>query len=119
MHDDRLAGEQLLQFGIFAGDVEAFLFQTAAEYAVEHRGVDGAVFEGLHLNALIADDLELDLVALLIETEMLEPKHDAHPNRAADAGDAEAFAAQLFGSFDRRPGDEVVGVAAGKRRHHF
>jgi hypothetical protein len=99
LRDNRLAGDQLFQFGILAGDVKAFLFQAAAEYAVEHGGVDAAVFEGLHLNTLIADDLELDLVALVIKTEMLEPKHDSHPNRAADAGDTESFAAQIFGPF--------------------
>src|SRR5581483_7516367 len=95
LHDDRLAGEQLLQLGIFAQNVEALLFEAPAEDAVEHGGVDGAVLQRLHLNALIADHLKLNPVALLVKTEVLEPEHDAHPDRAADAGDAEAFAAQI------------------------
>ena len=45
LYDNRLAGEQMFQFGILAGDVEAFLFQTAAKYAVEHGSVDDAVFQ--------------------------------------------------------------------------
>src|SRR5581483_10769444 len=98
---------------------EALLFEAPAEDAVEHGGVDGAVLQRLHLNALIADHLKLNPVALLVKTEVLEPEHDAHPDRAADAGDAEAFAAQILGPLDRSSGHQIVGVAAGKRRDHF
>jgi hypothetical protein len=100
---------QAIIVGIKQRDIEASLFQTAAKYTVEHGSVNSAVFQGLHLNALIADDLELDLIALLIETEMLEPKHDAHPT-VPPAGDAESFAAQFLGSLDGRLSNEIVGV---------
>ena len=47
---------------------------------------------------------------------MFEPEKHAHPRRAADAGESDFFAAQLLGAFDVRAGDEIIGIAAGKRR---
>ena len=104
----------LLKIGVFAEDVEPLLFEPAAEDAIEHCGVDDPGLHRLHLDGLIADDLKLDLIALHIQSEMLEPKQGAHPYRAADAGDAEALTAQIFGAFDVGTRDEVVGIAAGR-----
>ena len=50
---------------------------------------------------------------------MLEPKQRAHPHRAADAGDAESFAAQILSAFDVGPRYEIVSIAAGKSGHDF
>ena len=73
MENQRLAGEELGHFRVLGQDVHAFLFELAAERAVEHGRVAKAGLDRLRLNPLIADDLHLNLVALLVEAEMLEP----------------------------------------------
>ena len=45
------------------------------------------------------------------KTEMFEPEDHAHPAGAADAGDGEGLAAQIFGALDVGTDDKIVSVA--------
>src|SRR5262249_14021052 len=55
-----------------------------------------------------------DVVALLVQTQIFKPEQDAHPASAADAGDRERLATQIFGPLDVRSYYQIVGVAAVK-----
>src|SRR5262249_52680935 len=77
------------------------------------------VLDALNLYGLIADDLHTDVVALLVQTQIFKPEQDAHPAGAADAGDRERLATQIFSSFDVRSYYQIVGVAAIKRGDNF
>ena len=57
----------------------------------------------LRENRLVADGVDANLVAGGVESEMLQGEIRGHPHRAAEAGDAEALAAQILGFLDFRP----------------
>ena len=80
----------------------AFLFELAAENTVHCGGVAESVLDALDLHGLIANDLHANVVALLVQAQMFKPKQDTHPAGAADAGDRERFATQIFGPLDVR-----------------
>lgn len=88
-----------------------FLFKLLRKDAIHGRRVAQSVLDALDLYRLIADRLEADVVALLIQAKMFEPKQDAHPTGAADARDRESLAAQIFGTLDGGPHDQIVGIA--------
>ena len=90
-----------------------------AEHPVERGGVGDAGLDGLHHDGLIAENLHADLIALLIEAQMFEPKQHPHPAGAADTVERNFFTAQIFRALDVGPGDEVIAVAAGKSRDDF
>ena len=97
----------------------AFLLELAAECAIENGCIAEAILNRLCLDPLIADHLHLNLIALLIEAEVLKPQKNPHPCSAADAGDGKSFAAEIFGSLDVGPDDQIVGVAAGETGDEF
>src|SRR5437016_2634112 len=63
--------------------------------------------------------LHVNLIALLIEAEMFEPEKYPHPAGATNADNGNFLTAQIFRALDVGPGDEVIAVAAGKRRDNF
>ena len=63
--------------------------------------------------------MQLHLIALNVETEVFEPEQQRHPGGAADTGEADAFAAQIFGPFDVGLSDEIEGVAAAEGSDDF
>ena len=85
---------------------------------------------GLGENRLIADGVDANLIAGGIQAQVLERKYRRHPSGAADVGDTEAFAAQIFCFFDLWPHDDIVRkfvartgddfqiLSAGDRRKH-
>ncbi len=87
------------------------MFELLGKDAIHGCRVAQAVLDALDLHGLIADDLEADVVALLVQAEVFEPEQHAHPTGAADAGHCESLAAQIFGALDVGPHDEIVGVA--------
>ncbi len=87
--------------------------------AIDGGGIAQTALDALHLDRLVADDLQANIVPLLVQTEMLQPKQYAHPAGAADAGDTESFAAQVLGALDVGTDDEVIGVARVKSGEEF
>ncbi len=74
MRDDhRLADQTLVQLVIFTKNRQAPLLEPAAKHTVEHGGIDNAAFDRLSLHCLIAKHLHLNLIALLIQSQMLQP----------------------------------------------
>ncbi len=89
----------------------ALLSELLGKDAVHRCRVAQAILDALDLHGLIADDLKANVVALLVQTEVFEPEQHAHPTGAADAGDCESLAAQIFGALDVGPDDQIVGIA--------
>ena len=67
----------------------------------------------------IADHHHLDVVALLIHTEVIEPNSGGLPDAAADALNAESFTAQVLCALDSRASDEIEILAAAQARDDF
>ncbi len=74
----------LLQIGVLTENRESFLPEPAAVSAIEHSGIDDAGFDSLSLSVLIANGLQLDLVALGVKSQLFQPEQSSHPSRAAD-----------------------------------
>ena len=67
---------------------------------------------------LIAGGDDLNIVATRIKTEVFQSEHRCHPDGAADHLHADAFAAQIFGTFDVGSDDQIKGDTAGERADH-
>ena len=98
-HDDGLIEHRNVGWCEVGDHVETFALQAPYQRAIEHCGVDPAGFQGLADQHRIADHEQIDIVSLDVETDVLQAQNRVHPGGAADALDAEAFAAQLLGGF--------------------
>lgn len=63
---------------------------------------------------MIAGGDDLNIVATRIESQVFQSEHRRHPDGAADDLDADPFAAQIFGIFDRGSDDQIEGDATGE-----
>ena len=115
----RLTDQQGFKIAILAHDDHPLVFELAGKDAIDGGGIAQTALDALDLDRLVADDLQANIVPLLVQTEMLQPKQYAHPAGAADAGDTESFAAQVLGALDVGTDDEVIGVARVKSGEEF
>src|SRR5882724_663471 len=118
-HGHGLTHKEGFEIGILAENGHAFLFELTGKNSVHRGGVTEPILNALDLYGLITDHLHANVVARLIQTEMFKPKQDAHPAGAADAGDRERLAPQIFGSLDVRSDHQIIAVTAVERGDDF
>jgi hypothetical protein len=80
----------------FEHDLITFLFQAAAKKRVDDCQVDAARLRWLGSRCLIADGVDFHIVAARFQAKVLQCQVGRHPSRAADAGHADALAADIF-----------------------
>jgi hypothetical protein len=105
-HHNRIAHHRHL-FKL-AQNIVSAAFELGGKVSSDERRVDGAGFQGAADNSHLAEGGDDQLVFIGIHSQLLEDQHGGHPAGAANAGDADAFAAQIFGFFDLWLDDQVV-----------
>ena len=70
-----------------------------------------AGFESLDARGLVAQNDETDVVAVRIESEVIQSQHIVRPTAAADTLNRNQFALKILGSLEFRSGQEIpIGV---------
>src|SRR5437870_8861678 len=86
-----LTDQRLFEFRVFRKNRHPFLLQPLAVEAIDERDVNDAGLDGLGLDALVSDGLQQDLIALRLQSKMLQPEHGAHPSSPAETIDGDSF----------------------------
>src|SRR5581483_2131211 len=98
---------------------KSLLGEPAAQIDRHHRGIDQTAFERLAENRYVADDDHLNVVALLVHAEMLQPDGGGFPHAAAAALNPETLAAQILRAVDAGPRHEIEILAAAEAGDDF
>src|SRR4029077_6854200 len=85
-----------------AQDIVTRALELGGKVAGDEGAVNGAGFERPADNSHFAESGDNQFVLFRVQTKFFEDQHCGHPASAANAGDAEPFAAQVFGSLDLR-----------------
>src|SRR6185312_5617692 len=89
-------------------DAESLALRHFAERVTEIRRIDGAVDQTLRQHGLVADDSELDFIALGNQAPMIQRQHGKRPYAAADALNADKLSSEIGGRRNLRRHEEIA-----------